>query len=138
MQTLSDDYDNLVEVIFDTCTFGAPADFEDMPVVGNATTLTTLTASTATNLDPGDNDGIPSTWSTAVNIAAIDVSGNGWSAAQVDAFIIALDTVVQAGLGGSAAACTLDISGNTAPTATSSSERSALAGYSPAWTLTTD
>lgn len=135
---LKQKYKNLEKLDLTGCTFSGEATFEDLPVLENATTIKSITASGSTGLEPGANDGVPATWLAAVNIEAIDVSNNGWTAAQVDAFINALDAAVQAGLGGSAAACTLDISSNAVPTAASSAARSALAGYDPAWTLTVD
>lgn len=135
---LQSKYTNLVSLVLDTCTFDGNATFEDLPVLQNATTLTTLTAKDSTGLEPGANGGVPASWAAAEEIAAIDVSGNGWSQAQVNAFLVALDTAVQAGLGTSAAACTLDISSNAVPSGAGASAVTALSGYSPAWTITDD
>lgn len=130
---------SLVEIKFDTCSFPGEASFEDIPVVENAASLKVIHMKSSTSLEPGSSsDGVPVAWGAATLVEDIDVSGNSWTAEQVDDFCIALDAAVQAGLGGAAAACTLDISGNTAPTATSATARANLAGYSPAWTLTTD
>ena len=133
------EYSNLEKLTFDTCTFPGETAFEDAPVAENAVTLTDIVIKSSVTLDPGaTSDGVPVAWATAVEIALIDVSGNSWTVAQVDAFINALDTAVIAGLGGSAAACVLTITGNSIPTAASATAVSNLEGYSPAWTVTVD
>ncbi len=131
-------YTGLVSLVLDTCTFDGDATFEDLPVLENAATITTITAKDSTGLEPGDNDGIPASWGACEEIAAIDVSGNGWSQAQVNAFLVALNTARIAGLGTSAAACTLDISGNAIPSGAGATAVTALEGASPAWTVTAD
>lgn len=137
IEDISQKYTGLVSLELTGCTFDT-ANFEDLPVLENAATLTTITASGSTGLVPGDSDGILSTWSDATAVAAIDVSNNGWTVDQVDAFIIALNTTVIAGMSSAAAACTLDISSNAIPSAASSAARTALGADSPAWTLTID
>lgn len=129
---------SLVSLSFVNCTFGPATDFSDMPVLENAATITTIVASGATGLSPGDNGGVPASWAAATKVASIDVSGNGWTAAEVDAFLIGLNATVIAGMSSAAAACTLDISGNTARTAASDAAVTALQADSPAWTITTD
>lgn len=131
-------YTGLVSVVLDTCTFSGDATFEDLPVLENAATLTTLTAKGSTGLLPGDNDGVPASWGAAEEITAINVSGNSWTQAQVNAFLVALNTARIAGLGTSAAACTLDISSNAAPSGAGATAVTALEAATPAWTVTSD
>lgn len=138
LEDLNTDFAGLVSLEFTGCTFGPSGTMDDMPVVENAATLTTLTVSGSTGLAPGSNGGVPVSWAAAEEIAAIDVSDNGWTQAQVNAFLVALDTAVQAGLGTGAAACTLDISSNAAPSGAGASAVTALEGYTPAWTVTSD
>ena len=102
IEDLSQKYTSLVSLELTGCTFNN-ADFEDLPVLENAAQMTTITASGSTGLSPGDNDGVPVSWAAATKIAAVDVSDNSWTQTQVNAFLVALDTAVQAGLGGAAA-----------------------------------
>lgn len=137
IEDLSQKYTSLVSLELTGCTFNN-ADFEDLPVLENAAQMTTITASGSTGLSPGDNDGVPVSWAAATKIAAVDVSDNSWTQTQVNAFLVALDTAVQAGLGGAAAACTLDISSNAVPSGAGATAVTALEGYDPAWTITAD
>lgn len=138
LEDLNTDFASLVSLEFTGCTFGPSGTMEDMPVVENAATLTTLTVSGSTTLSPGDNGGVPVSWGAAEAIAAIDVSDNGWTQAQVNAFLVALNAARVAGLGTAAAACTLDISSNAVPSGAGATAVTALEGATPAWTVTAD
>ena len=137
IEDLSQKYTSLVSLELTGCTFNT-ATFEDLPVLENATTMTTITASGSTGLEPGDNDGVPVSWAAATKVAAVDVSDNGWTQAQVNAFIVALKAAVDAGMSSAASACTLDISSNAAPSGAGATAVTALEGDSPAWTITSD
>lgn len=137
IEDLSQKYTSLVSLELTGCTFNTAA-FSDLPVLENAATLTTITASGSTGLDPGDTDGVPVTWAAATKVAAIDVSDNGWTQTQVNAFLVALKAAVDAGMSSAAAACTLDISSNAVPSGAGATAVTALEGDSPAWTITAD
>lgn len=138
VRDLQQKFDTLESLILDTCTFSGEASFDDLPVAENAATLVTLTAKDCVNLTPGDSGGVKLAWQAATKVAAIDVSGNGWSQAQVNAFLVALKAAVDAGMSSAAAACTLDISGNAVPSGAGATAVTALAADSPAWTITAD
>lgn len=137
IEDLSQKYTSLVSLELTGCTFNT-AVFEDLPVLENAATMTTITASGSTGLSPGDNDGVPVSWAAATKVAAIDVSDNGWTQAQVNAFLVALKAAVDAGMSSAAAACTLDISSNAVPSGAGATAVTALEADTPAWTITAD
>ena len=66
------------------------------------------------------------------NGCTVDLTGNGWSAADVDYYLFELDEACPFGFTGR----TIDISGNTAPTVASLAARGSLIGKGV--TLTTD
>ena len=137
IEDLCQKYTSLVSLELTGCTFNT-AVFEDLPVLENAATMTTITASGSTGLEPGDNDGVPVSWAAATKVAAIDVSDNGWTQTQVNAFLVALKAAVDAGMSSAAAACTLDISSNAVPSGAGATAVTALEGDTPAWTITAD
>ena len=137
IEDLRQKYTSLVSLELTGCTFNT-AVFEDLPVLENAATMTTITASGSTGLEPGDNDGVPVSWAAATKVAAIDVSDNGWTQTQVNAFLVALKAAVDAGMSSAAAACTLDISSNAVPSGAGATAVTALEGDTPAWTITAD
>jgi hypothetical protein len=120
----------LKEIYFiDTDFPGETPQLSDIPAVANADTIQVVSFNGCTSIDLT----FPAAWSACTELQTIEAIDCGLTQAQVDAFLVALNTARVAGLGTNAVDPEVTLTGNAGAGTASAAARSALTGAG--WTV---